>query len=135
MGILIDSCVLIGLERSSRDVSDFISGRENEEFFISAISASELLHGVHRATNPACKARRSAFVEAVLAGFPIIDIDLPTARSHARLWSELQNQGVMIGLHDSWLAATCLAHDLRFVTANIREFERVPGLQLERWGD
>ena len=41
--------------------------------------------------------------------------------------------GVMIGLHDSWLAATCLAHGLRILTGNAREFRRVGGLEVVLW--
>jgi tRNA(fMet)-specific endonuclease VapC len=37
----------------------------------------------------------------------------------------------MIGPHDLWLAATCIAHGLTMVTANAREFDRVPGLAVE----
>ncbi len=40
-----------------------------EEVGIAAITASELLHGVHRAT-PKHRVRREAFVEGVLAAFP-----------------------------------------------------------------
>ena len=133
MGILIDSNVLIGLERKGADLSSRIRGREEEEVFISVISASELLHGVRRATSPKVRANRFAFVEAVLSSFPLLDIDLATARSHAELWSQLEQRGEMIGVHDSWLAATCLAHGLKFATLNVREFARVPGLKLEEW--
>lgn len=42
-------------------------------------------------------------------------------------------EGRIIGPHDLWLAATCLAHGLTMVTANIREFARVPGLDVESW--
>jgi tRNA(fMet)-specific endonuclease VapC len=41
----------------------------------------------------------------------------------------------MFGAHDLWLAATCVAHDLTMITANLREFERVPGLRVESWLD
>ena len=133
MGFLIDSNIFIDLERSKTDLSDYINGREEEDVFISVISASELLHGVHRATTARIRAHRSAFVEAILKNFPIIDLDLETARSHAQLWSDLESRGLMIGVHDSWLAATCLAHDLTLITSNLREFKRVPGLKVERW--
>jgi predicted nucleic acid-binding protein len=39
----------------------------------------------------------------------------------------------MIGAHDLWLAASCGAHGLKMVTANVREFAPVPGLQVESW--
>ena len=133
MGVLIDSSVLIHFERSGTDVSTYVKGREEEDAFLSAISASELLHGVHRAANKKIKAKRLAFVEGVLAALPILVIDLSTARSHSHLWAGLAQQGKMIGAHDSWLAATCLAHGLRLATSNLREFKRVPGLDVEKW--
>ena len=133
MGILIDSSVLIRVERSGADVSACIHGREEEDFFVSVISASELLHGVHRAADPRTKSKRLAFVEGVLAALPVLAIDLATARSHALLWAGLARRGKTIGVHDCWLAAVCLAHDLRLATVNLREFQSVPGLDVEAW--
>jgi len=133
MGILIDSDVLITIERNKVDVFSFIRGREDEEMFLSVVSASELLRGVYHATEPAIRSKRLAFVEAVLSAFPVLDIDLATARSHAQLWSDLEKAGIMIGFHDSWLAATCLAHGLAIVTNNVSEFARIPELRIESW--
>ncbi len=133
MGILIDSNIFINAEKGNIDLDKHIDGRENEDFFISVISASELLHGVWRATSPAIRTRRKAFVEAVLESFPILSIDLPAARSHAQLWAELQSQGLMIGIHDSWIAAICIANGLDLITDSIKEFDRIPGLVVEMW--
>ena len=99
----------------------------------SVVTASELLHGVHRAVQPDVRARRSAFVEGVLERFPLLAVDLACARAHAQLWAELSRAGTLIGPHDLWLAATCVAHGLIMVTGNVREFARVPGLELEVW--
>jgi tRNA(fMet)-specific endonuclease VapC len=131
MAVLIDSSVLIGLERGGGSLSALVHGRENEEALISVITASELLHGVHRAPSARIRARRLAFVEGILAALPVLDIDVGTARSHAQLWSDLEKRGKMIGVHDSWLAATCLSRDLTLLTDNLREFKRVPGLRVE----
>lgn len=133
MGVLIDASVLIEHERDRVDLEQRIRGREGEEFFLSVVTASELLHGVHRAADPAVRARRSAFVEGILERFPLLDVDLATARAHARLWAELASTGALIGPHDLWLAAACIAHDLSLVTGNLREFERVEGLSVECW--
>ena len=98
------------------------------------ITASELLHGVHRAIRPEGRTKRAAFVEGILERFPLLPVDLATARAHAQIWATLMAAGQMIGPHDLWLAATCIAHGLTIVTANMREFARVPGLQVEVWG-
>lgn len=37
------------------------------------------------------------------------------------------------GRIDLWLAAVALSRGLTLVTANLREFERVPGLVVEDW--
>lgn len=134
MGVLIDASVLIGWERGGVDVEAQVEGRADEPFFLSMITVSELLHGVHRAGEAGRRARRSAFVEAVLDGFPLLAVDLPTARLHAELWAELASSGRMIGAHDLWLAAAAVAHDLSLATLNVRELERVPGLNVEDWG-
>ena len=134
MAVLIDASILIEAERGRLDLEPHVAQRREEEFFLSVITASELLHGVHRAVQPEVRTKRSAFVEAILARFPLLPVDVATARAHAQAWAALAAAGQIIGAHDLWLAATCIAHGLTMVTANVREFSRVPGLAVEVWG-
>jgi tRNA(fMet)-specific endonuclease VapC len=140
MGTILDTTVFITLERAVRvlPIADAIGevGRRleakldpAEEVGIAAITASELLHGVHRAT-PEHRPRREAFVEAVLAAFPPISFDLLAARAHARLRAALASAGTDVGAHDRIVAATAIAAGWRVATANVRHFERVPGLDV-----
>jgi tRNA(fMet)-specific endonuclease VapC len=133
MAVLIDASILIEAERGRLQLERHVADRADEDSFLSVITASELLHGVHRAAQPDVRARRSAFVEGILERFPLLPVDLATARAHAQMWAELRQTGTVIGPHDMWLAATCVAHGLTMVTANVREFERVPGLGVEVW--
>lgn len=133
MGILIDSNVFIDYERGSIDIAGHISGREQEDFFISVITASELMHGILRAKSKGIRIKRLAFVNKILDSFPVLSVDLQVAKIHAQLWADLESSGKMIGLHDSWIAATCLAHDLTLVTANLKEFSRIKGITTESW--
>ena len=133
MAVLIDASILIEYERGRLNLERHLTQRQQEEFFLSVVTASELLHGVHRAVRPEVRTKRSAFVEALLERFPLLPIDLATARAHAQVWAELATAGTMIGPNDLWLAATGLAHGLTMVTANVREFTRVPGLLVEVW--
>lgn len=135
MGLLIDASVLIKHERGRLDLNRHLEGRSEEDFFLSVVTASELLHGVHRAQSTTQRNRRSAWVEAILDRFPLLTIDLATARAHAQLWAGLAEQGRIIGPQDLWLAAACFAHGLTLVTTNLREFRRVQGLELESWHD
>jgi tRNA(fMet)-specific endonuclease VapC len=135
VAVLIDASILIEYERRRLDLERHLAQRQQEEFFLSVVTASELLHGVHRTVQSEVRAKRSAFVEALLERFPLLSIDLATARAHAQVWAELAATGKMIGPNDLWLAATGLAHGLTVVTANVREFTRVPGLAVEVWGE
>jgi tRNA(fMet)-specific endonuclease VapC len=132
-GVLIDASVLIDHERGRVNLEERVKGREEEASFLSVVTASELLHAVHRARDPAVRARRSAFVEGVLGSLPLLPIEIATARMHAQIWADLAAQGHPIGAHGLWIAASCLSRGLTLVTSNLREFERVPGLVMEDW--
>ena len=128
MAVLIDTDLLVDLERGagSAEVDQAIGDQDRT---ISVITVSELLHGVHRATG-AHRARRSAFVEHLLAGLRAIPITDPVARVHADIWAQLAHDGNVIGAHDLWIAATAIAHGLSVATRNGTDFQRVPGLRV-----
>jgi predicted nucleic acid-binding protein len=139
VGTLLDTTVFIELERAVRALpADHamteVAGRLTKQLGaaeptgIAAITASELLHGVHRATEQH-RPRREAFVEAVLAAFPPLPFDLIAARAHARLWAHLAASGLDVGAHDRIVAATAIAAGWRVATANVRHFDPIPGLE------
>ena len=133
MGTLIDSSVLIAWERNQLDLEKHLGDLADEDFAISAITASELLHGVHRATTVAQRRRREAFVEGLLSRMPVIVFDIVTARIHARMSAELASRGTAVGPHDLIIAATAVAKDYGVATRDERSFSRIPGLRLLRW--
>jgi tRNA(fMet)-specific endonuclease VapC len=125
MAVLIDTSVLLDAECRGSSLKEAI-GKRNRA--ISVITASELLHGVHRAPSGAARARRAAFVEHLLAAIEPLPINTAVARAHAAIWAELQSNGNLIGAHDLWIAATALGHGMDVATTNARDFKRVPGL-------
>ncbi len=133
MGALIDSSVLMAAERGSLDLDSLWREYSKVDFAIAAISASELLHGVLRAKGQARRARREAFVEAILNTFPVLAFDELAARSHARLWAKLASKGRTLGAHDLIIAATAIARGLDVVTRDERSFPRIPELRVIRW--
>lgn len=128
MGVLIDTDVLIGLERGGawEQIEQAVPG---EECGISVITVSELLHGVHRA-GPQHRPARQAFVEHLLAGMQALPVTTAVARVHAAVGAELAGQGEPVGAHDLWIAATAIAHGHGVLTRNAREFSRVAGLRV-----
>lgn len=130
MGVVLDTSLLIAAERGAVRLEPLLESLGEEVVAIAAITASELLHGCHRARSAAVRARRAAFVDAVLDALPVLPFGLPEARRHAQLWADLMQAGQVIGPHDLLIAATALAQGHALVTTNEREFGRVPGLRL-----
>lgn len=129
MGLIVDSNVFIESERRQGAV-DLSPWKDRGPVFLSAVTMSELLVGVHRSNSPERKARRSAFVEAILGAIPILPVDEQVARVHAEQFAELLSRGQMIGAHDLWIAATAVAHGHAVLRNNVAEFSRVSGLEV-----
>ena len=127
MGLIIDTGVFIALERGSGPPLE--RWHERGPGFISAITCSELLVGVHRADTEARQAQRLAFVENVLGTFPMLEFDLAAARTHALLLSHMP-KGVVVDAHDLLIGATALRHGMPVLTGNRKDFDRLPGLEV-----
>jgi predicted nucleic acid-binding protein len=110
-----------------RDVDD------DEPIAIAAITASELLHGVHRLTGAVARTRASRFVEQLLDAIPVVSFDLDVARVHARLDAELSAKGTPVGDADLMIAATAVWLDYRVATRELRSFPRIEGLDVVTW--
>jgi predicted nucleic acid-binding protein len=133
VGTLIDSSVLIAVQRGRLDPGRLDGDDEDEPVALAAISASELLHGVHRVRGAVARTRAERFVEHVLASVPVVAFDLDIARVHARLDADLASRGAAVGDADLMIAATAVWLDYRVATRNLRSFPRIEGLQVVRW--
>ena len=131
MAVVIDSSVLISYERGALDLDAYLATIEEHDVAISAITASELLHGVERARDAEKRADRATRIAELLDAFQVIPFGLHEARVHARIWAALSSHGKAIGAHDLIVAATALASGASVATLNQKEFKRVPGLSLE----
>lgn len=127
MGLILDSNVLIQAKRSLR-THQFSQFADYGNAYISAITVSELLVGVHLANSEARHNQRKAFVEGVLILFPVLEFSTASARIHAELHASLRQKGELIGAHDLIIAATALQHGFAVLTGNVREFNRISGL-------
>lgn len=128
MAQLVDSSVLIALERRRQSLDTLKAITSNDSLGIATITASELLVGLFRANTQARRLRRQLFMNEVFSMIPVLPFDLTVAHAHAELWAQLAATGQMIDTHDMIIAATALTHDYAVLTDNLRHFERVPGL-------
>jgi tRNA(fMet)-specific endonuclease VapC len=129
---LIDASVLIAAERGLLDLKRLLSTYD-DEIVLSSVTASELLHGVHRAGKPEIRKRRHRLVEELLVTFAVVPFDLEIARAHARVWAEMASRGVAVGSHDLLIGATALALTAPVATRDLRSFPKIPGLRVLHW--
>jgi predicted nucleic acid-binding protein len=132
MVALIDTSIFIAVERGQLQWEQ-IQQENLDATALAAITASELLHGVHRARTQADRTKREAFVERILAGMPILSFDATTARIHARVWASLASKGIVVGAHYLLIAATAIATGSCVATRDQKGFEKIPGLKLLLW--
>jgi tRNA(fMet)-specific endonuclease VapC len=85
MAALIDASIFIAAARGHIAYGAVTTHLEKDEAALAAITASELLAGVHQADTPERRMRREALVEQVLASLPVLAFDLQAARLYARL--------------------------------------------------
>lgn len=129
MGLMVDTNIFIRFEKIGRAI-DLSPWEPAERVYVSVVTVSELLMGVHRADTEERRQRRSAFVEAVISGVEVLDFTIGCARVHAEIYADLAKKGQMIGAHDLIIAATARHHGFSILTDNVDEFSRVPSLRV-----
>ena len=98
--------------------------------FTSAVTVGELFKGAFRS---AAKERHLINIEErVLPAVTILPFDLSTARVFGMIRAELEMTGNILPDTDLQIAATAIYHDLELVTGNLRHFQRIPNLRLNR---
>jgi predicted nucleic acid-binding protein len=133
VGTVVDSSVLIAAERGDLDFTAIVGVSPDDEVVISAITASELLHGVHRLRGAVQRARTERLVERVLTTLTIVPFDLTIARAHALLSADLRTRGIAVGAHDLIIAATAVALGFAVATRDRRSFPKIAGLRVLYW--
>ena len=127
---LLDTNILADLVRHPQGiVARRIREQGEKSVFTSIIVACELRFGAAKRQSP----RLTAQVEAILTAMVVRPLEGPVDAHYARLRLHLEERGTPIGPNDPLLAAQALAENAIIVTANTREFQRVPGLAHENW--
>jgi tRNA(fMet)-specific endonuclease VapC len=127
---LLDTNILSGLVRYPQGAIASRIAREGESSVCTSIVvAGELRFGAYKRGSD----RLTAQVEAILSAIEILPLEEPTDQHYGKLRALLESRDEMIGPNDMLIAAHALALDCTVVTANRREFSRVPGLKVENW--
>lgn len=128
---LLDTNILSYWMRGDASVIERIRRRAPSELGMAAITLAEILYGIEK--SPIKKSARRARLEAIAATISLWPFDAKAAGDYAAIRTVLERLGIVIGERDLQIAAIARANGFTVVTHNVKEFERVPGLNVEDW--
>jgi tRNA(fMet)-specific endonuclease VapC len=131
MKYLLDSDAFSDIVRSHGHVMTRLSLTDSSLIRISTVTVKEIEYGRRR--HPVQVTRRSARIDSLLEKIEALPFEIEDAFATGRIRAALARAGTPIGPYDVMIAGTALARGLIVVTANTREFSRVPDLQIENW--
>ena len=127
---LLDTNILSNLIRDpAGSVARRIAQKGEETVCTSIVVACELRFGAGKKQSASLQAR----VEELLTVLDVLALDVDTDFHYAEIRAKLESAGTPIGPNDLLIAAHARSLDLVLVSANIKEFSRVPGLSVENW--
>lgn len=97
---------------------------------ISSITLAELLHGAEKSEQPAKNLR---VLESFYSRLEVLTYGPRAAAHYGAIRADLERKGTAIGVNDLHIAGHARSEGLVLVTNNIKEFQRVAGLQIENW--
>jgi len=125
---LLDTNTVIALFKGEADVWARIEALPPDACVLPSIVMYELYYGAAKSQ------RREANLDRIeKLRFAVIDFDREDARAAGEIRARLELAGTPIGAYDTLIAGQALSRGYTLVTRNVREFERVEGLELERW--
>lgn len=127
---LLDTNTCIDLMRSHPKVVQRMAAVPPDDCAISVITGYELYTGVEKCSNPA---QERAKVDLLLKMVQHLPFDVGAAAEAARIRALLEFQNQPIGPYHVLSAGQARGDSLILVTANTKEFSRVPGLTVENW--
>ncbi len=130
---LLDTNICVFYLRGKFNISQKIKEAGVENCFISEITILELEYGIENAERQYQTAQRSSFQKFVdLFDGRILSIR-PCFSIFAQQKVRLRRKGLPISDFDALIGCTALSLGYTMVSENVREFERLEGIDLENW--
>ncbi len=136
MGVLIDTCIWIDVERGALGPADVAAVTGDEPVFLSPVTIAELKYGAENAKTSDLRQKRLAAL-ARLKRKPLLMIDENTGEIFGDIAAQIRKNGSQhhYRVQDLWLASQAIQHGYRFLTHNRKDFVDIPGLALVVWDD
>lgn len=120
---LIDTSIIIDYLREKKRAASFLNSLD--QVIISMITAGEIYQG-------AKDKKELKSINKLLKFFKILPIDEPVSQLSLKLLEKYVLSGGLLIL-DSMIAATAINNNLTLITGNLKHFEMIKGLKVEKW--
>lgn len=130
MQYLLDTNICVFFLRGKLNLDDLIKEKGRENCYISEITSFELRYGAENSDNPT-KSHKA--VDNFLKGLTIVPI-YGCVKRYAKEKVRLRRIGKPI--HDEFdllIGVTAVENKLTLVTDNIKDFDRIEGINIENW--
>jgi predicted nucleic acid-binding protein len=131
LGVLIDTCIWVDVERGALAPADVEALTQGEPVFLSPVTIAELRFGAEASPDAGVRQRRAAALRRLMRK-PLLTIDAATGEVFGTLGAQLRagGKGHRYRVQDLWLASQAIQHGYRLMTRNVKDFEDLPGLDL-----
>ena len=99
---------------------------------MSAVTFAELTYGV-QASAAAKRKQNQSVLDSLVLHLAVLDWPQDAAKHYAEIRTDLKKRGAQLGAADLMIAAHARAMGAIVVTNNVKDFERVKGLEVENW--
>lgn len=131
MRYLLDTNICIYLIKNRpQEVLERFRQHTPQDVAISIITLFELQYGIEKSQY---RQQSESALAKFLQPLNIVDLDRSSAIDAASIRAQLEKTGTPIGPYDLFIAGLARSRGMVLVTNNTREFNRIPGLELENW--
>lgn len=129
MKYLLDTNICIHLFRGKFNLLEKFEKINLNDCAISEITYAELIFGAENSANPE---KNLEIIDSFVSQIMVIPI-FNAIHLYAKEKVRLRKNGNMISDFDMLIGCTAIANDLIMVTENLKEFERIKGINMENW--
>jgi tRNA(fMet)-specific endonuclease VapC len=130
MYMLDTNAIIMAIRHPDWPICDRIRQHLGKDLCISAVTYGELEYGIQKSMSPQ---RNRLAITQILLGIRIMDFDASAAAHFGDIFASLEKANMRIGDRDMMIAGHARSLGCTLVTDNLKEFTRVPDLEVEDW--
>ena len=126
-----DTCIFL-MRGDSPAMAAKVQSVPLQQQVMSAVTFAELTDGV-QASAAAKRKQNQSVLDSLVLHLAVLDWPQDAAKHYAEIRADLKKRGAQLGAADLMIAAHARAMGAIVVTNNVKDFDRVKGLEVENW--